>query len=81
MIDLGVSVLPFILIGVANFILSWIYYSPIVPWFRAWQIGVGADLERTEMTEEEKKAMPRLMGGAVIASFYCPMVYKSLFIV
>jgi UDP-N-acetylmuramyl pentapeptide phosphotransferase/UDP-N-acetylglucosamine-1-phosphate transferase len=69
MIDFSIAVLPFIIIGVANFVVSWLYYSPLAPWFKTWQIGVGADLDRKEMTEEEKKAMPRLMGGAVVASF------------
>jgi UDP-N-acetylmuramyl pentapeptide phosphotransferase/UDP-N-acetylglucosamine-1-phosphate transferase len=69
MIDFSLSVVPFIIIFVANFFLSWIYYSPIVPWFKTWQIGIGADINKTEMTEEEKKSMPRLMGGAVVASF------------
>lgn len=68
MIDFRFSVLPFIIIGVANFILSWIYYSPMVPWFKTWQLGVGADINKTQMTEEDKKSMPRLMGGAVIAT-------------
>jgi len=69
MIDFSISFLPFIFIGVVNFIVSWLYYSPVAPWFKTWQIGVGADVDRKEMTEEEKKAMPRLMGGAVLASF------------
>lgn len=69
MIDFKIYVLPFVIIAVANFVLSWLYYSPMAPWFRTWQIAVGADTDRTEMTEEEKKAMPRLMGGAVIGSF------------
>ena len=68
MIDLRLSILPFIIIIVANFFLSWIYYSPLVPWFKTWQIGVGADINKTKMTEEDKKSMPRLMGGAVVAS-------------
>ena len=68
MIDLRLSILPFFIIFVANFFLSWIYYSPMVPWFKTWQIGVGADPNKTEMTEEDKKSMPRLMGGAVVAS-------------
>jgi len=69
MIDFRLSVVPFIIIFVANFFLSWIYYSPMVPWFKAWQMGIGVDINKTEMTEEDKKSMPRLMGGAVIASF------------
>lgn len=67
--DLSLSVLPFIVIGVVNFILSWLYYSPMVPWFKTWQIGVGADVNKTQMTEEDMKSMPRLMGGAVVATF------------
>ncbi len=69
MIDLRISILPFFIIFVSNFFLSWIYYSPMAPWFKTWQIGVGADLNKTKMTEEDKKSMPRLMGGAVVASF------------
>ena len=68
MIDFSISVLPFVIIAVANFILSWLYYSPIAPWFKTWQINVGADPNKTEMTEEDKKSMPRLMGGAVVAT-------------
>lgn len=68
MIDLQLSILPFIIVFIANFFVSWIYYSPMVPWFKTWQIGVGADINKTEMSAEDKKNMPRLMGGAVIAS-------------
>jgi len=68
MIDFSISILPFILIFIANFILSWLYYSPIAPWFKTWQIGIGADINKKEMTQEDKDSMPRLMGGAVVAS-------------
>ena len=68
MIDLQLSILPFIIVFIANFFVSWIYYSPMVPWFKTWQISVGADINKTEMSAEDKKSMPRLMGGAVIAS-------------
>ncbi|MGB3367218.1 MAG: hypothetical protein WBA54_07000 [Acidaminobacteraceae bacterium] len=61
MIDLKFSILPFIIIFIVNFFISWIYYSPMVPWFKTWQIGVGADINKTEMTEEDKKSMPRLI--------------------
>jgi hypothetical protein len=68
MIDLSVSWLPFIVIAIVNFFLSWLYYSPAVPWFKAWLIGTGMDPNKKEMTEADKKAMPRLMGGAAIAT-------------
>lgn len=69
MIDFGLNLVLFLAVGVINFVLSWLYYSPMVPWFKTWQLGVGADINKTEMTEEDKKSMPRLMGGAVISSF------------
>src|SRR5271157_144369 len=69
MIDFSISPLPFIAVALANFVLSWLYYSPVFPWFRTWQKNVGMDLNKTQMTEEDKKAMPRLMGWAVVATF------------
>ena len=39
------------------------------PWFKVWALNVGMDISKKEMTEQEKKDMPRLMGGAVVASF------------
>ncbi len=69
MLDFTVSVLPLIVIGLANFVLSWLYYSPMVPWFKAWQLGVGMDPNKKEMSEEDKKAMPLLMAGGLLATF------------
>ena len=69
MLDFHVSFLPFIVVALAKFILSWLYYSPAVPWFKAWQKGVGMEPGKMEMSEEEKKAMPRLMGGALVSTF------------
>lgn len=68
MLDLSISIVPFIIVALANFFLSWLYYSPIAPWFKTWQIMVGADPNKKEMTDEDKKDMPRLMGGALVAS-------------
>jgi hypothetical protein len=69
MIDFSLSWLPLLSVALANFLLSWLYYSPAVPWFEAWLIGAGLDPNKKEMTAEDKKAMPRLMGGAVVSSF------------
>ena len=68
MLHFEISWLPFAVVAVANFFLSWIYYSPAVPWFRSWQVGIGMDPNKKEMTEEDRKAMPRLMGGAAVAT-------------
>ncbi len=69
MIDFSFAWMPFVVIGLVNFFLSWLYYSPATPWFKAWQVGVGMDPNKRQMTEADRKAMPRLMGGAVVASF------------
>jgi len=68
MIDLSVSWLPFAVVAAANFLLSWLYYSPVAPWFKAWQVGVGVDPGKKEMTEEDLRAMPRLMLGALVST-------------
>lgn len=69
MLDFSFSLVPFLIVGFGNFFLSWLYYSPAVPWFKVWALNVGMDISKKEMTEQEKKDMPRLMGGAVVASF------------
>jgi uncharacterized membrane protein len=69
MLNFNVSILPLLTVAIVNFVLSWLFYSPMVPWFKVWQIGVGMDPSKTEMTQEDKKAMPRLMGGALLATF------------
>jgi uncharacterized membrane protein len=69
MLDFRISIFPLLTVAAANFILSWLYYSPMVPWFKSWQKGIGMDTTKTEMTEEDKKNMPRLMGGALLATF------------
>lgn len=69
MIDFSLSIGPVVTIALANFVLSWLYYSPVAPWFKTWAVNVGMDLNKKEMTEEDKKMMPFLMGGAVVSSF------------
>jgi hypothetical protein len=68
MLDLSVSWIPFFVVAVANFILSWLFYSPGMPWFRTWQVGIGVDPNKREMTEADRKAMPALMLGALVAT-------------
>jgi len=68
MLNFSISLLPVIVVAVANFFVSWLYYSPPMPWFKAWLIGIGADPEKREMTEEDKKAMPGIMIGAAASS-------------
>jgi UDP-N-acetylmuramyl pentapeptide phosphotransferase/UDP-N-acetylglucosamine-1-phosphate transferase len=41
-------------------------YSPAVPWFKTWQVNIGVDPKKKGMPDVDRKAMPRLMGGAVV---------------
>ena len=69
MFQFSVAVLPFIGIAILNFFGSWVYYSPISPFFKQWQLALGMDPNKRQMTEEDKKNMPRLFGGAIVSSF------------
>jgi UDP-N-acetylmuramyl pentapeptide phosphotransferase/UDP-N-acetylglucosamine-1-phosphate transferase len=67
MIDFTVYVLPLVVLAIANFVLSWLWYSPLLfakPWMKA----LGID-ERHEMTEQEKKRMPVLFLSGLGSSF------------
>lgn len=68
MIHFELSFWPFVTVALVNFILSWLYYSPAAPWFKAWQLGVGVDPAKQTMTEEEAKMMPFLFGGAFLST-------------
>ena len=68
MLQFQVSWLPLVVGAVANFFVSWLYYSPVAPWFKAWVVGTGGDPNKPGPTEEERKRMPMLMGSAALAS-------------
>ncbi|HTX73244.1 MAG TPA: DUF1761 domain-containing protein [Rectinemataceae bacterium] len=76
MIHFEVYVLPLIVVAIVNFFLSWLYYSPAAPWFRAWARGVGRDPDAMNMTDAERKQMPFMMGGALVASFLLSYVLQ-----
>ena len=67
MLDFTVSILPLVAIGVVNFFLSWLWYSPVL-FMKPWATALGF-YGKTEMTEEEKKAMPFLFLNGAVASF------------
>lgn len=68
MIDWSISWVPFLGVAAGNFFLSWLYYSPVSPFFKAWSRGLGLDPNNRTMSDDQKKAMPRLMGGAVLGT-------------
>lgn len=67
MLDFTVSPLPLVVVAAVNFILSWLWYSPLL-FMKPWAQALGT-YGKTEMTEEEKKAMPFLFLSAVVVSF------------
>lgn len=67
MIDLSAKPLPLISLSLANFVLSWLWYSPLVlakPWAKALKM----DMSKP-MTEEQKKGMPLLFANGLLCSF------------
>lgn len=67
MLQFQVSVLPLIVIGLANFFLSWLWYSPVL-FMKPWATALGT-YGKKEPTEAEKKAMPFLFLQGLLASF------------
>jgi hypothetical protein len=77
MFDFSVSLLPLIVLGLCNFALSWLWYSPVLfakPWMKA----LGTDPGHT-MSEEEKKSMPWLFLSGIVSSFL--VVYAIMIVV
>jgi len=77
MINFSVSILPLCALTLANFILSWLWYSPVLfakPWMKA----LGTDGAH-EMTEAEKKRMPFLFVSGLISSLL--LVYGMMVVV
>jgi hypothetical protein len=63
-------------IALANFVLGWLWYSPLL-FAKPWSKAIGMDMNR-KMTEAEKKKMPMLFGGAIISSFALSFVLQVL---
>lgn len=66
MLNFGVNYGHVALITVANFIFSWMWYSPLIagkPFMKA--LGIKPN---RKMTEADKKAMPKLMANGLFCS-------------
>ena len=66
MLDFNVTIAPLVVLSLVNFVLSWVWYSPVLfakPWMKA----LGMD-DKHEMTDAEKKAMPWLFVNGLAAS-------------
>lgn len=56
-------------IAVANFLLSWLWYSPVAPWFSAWAKAAKVNPDPKKMSKADKERMPMLFTGAIVSSF------------
>jgi len=76
MFNFSISVIPLIVLSLVNFILSWVWYSPLLfakPWMKA----LGID-PKHEMTEEDKKRMPFLFISGIVSSFVLVFILMVL---
>jgi hypothetical protein len=67
MINFNLSFFPLVVLSLVNFVLSWIWYSPLLfakPWMKA----LGID-EKHEMSEAEKRKMSFLFISGIVSSF------------
>lgn len=65
-------------IAVANFMMGWLWYSPIAPWFKAWVKAAGLPSDPKKLSKKERERMPQLFGGAIISSFALSFMLQLL---
>jgi hypothetical protein len=67
MLKLDVNLAPFFAIALANFILGWLWYSPLL-FMKPWMKALGKDPNKRQMSAKDKERMPMLFAGAIISS-------------
>jgi hypothetical protein len=67
MLKFDLNLAPLFAVAVANFLLSWLWYSPLL-FAKPWAKALGLDIEKG-MTEEDKKRMPMLFASGIFSSF------------
>ncbi|MSR22759.1 MAG: DUF1761 domain-containing protein [Gemmatimonadetes bacterium] len=77
MLDLTLQIPQFLAIAVANFILGWLWYSPVL-FMRPWTDALGIKPDPNGMSEAEKARMPYLFAGAIVASLALSFVLQVL---
>jgi len=76
MLKFELTLTPFFCIALANFVFSWLWYSPLL-FAKPWAKALGMDMNR-KMTDAEKKKMPLLFAGAIFSSFALSLVLQVL---
>ena len=67
MLKLELNLTQFFVIALANFILGWLWYSPLL-FVKPWMKALGLDPNKREMSQKDKERMPMLFAGAIISS-------------
>lgn len=76
MLNWTLQIPQFLALALANFMLGWLWYSPIAPWFKTWAKGVGVNPDPKKMSKADKARMPYLFGGAIVSSFALSLVLQ-----
>lgn len=66
------------LLALANFLLSWLWYSPVAPWFNAWAKAAKLNPDPKKMSKADKARMPMLFAGGIVSSFLISGVLQLL---
>ncbi len=78
MINFTLQVPQFLALAAANFVLGWLWYSPVAPWFKAWATAAGLNRDPSKMSEADRKRMPFLFGGALLSSLALSLALQLL---
>jgi len=78
MLNFQIQVPQLLALAVANFLLGWLWYSPVAPWFKAWAKAAGLPTDPKKLSKKERERMPILFGGAIVSSFAISFVLQVL---
>jgi hypothetical protein len=78
MLSWTLQIPQFLALALANFMLGWLWYSPVAPWFKAWCKGAGVNPDPKKMSKADKARMPYLFAGAIVSSLALSFVLQVL---
>lgn len=77
MLSLSVQIPQLLAIALANFVLGWLWYSPVL-FAKPWAKALGLKLDPKKMSKADKARMPYLFGGAIVSSLLLSFVMQTL---
>jgi hypothetical protein len=78
MLNFQIQLPQLLALAVANFLLGWLWYSPVAPWFQTWAKAAGMNPDPKKMSKKDKERMPMLFTGAILSSFAISFVLQVL---